>query len=90
MVRQWLLKLKSSLKEAWDMTENQQQLTEQEELAEGYPNFKQVLSAIGRLDDLPTAGVRRIEVNTFASGDATYNVWVVGADEAVGGYLDSV
>jgi hypothetical protein len=89
-VRKWCMNLKSMLKEAWDMAENQPELSEQEELAEGYPDFKKVLSAISQIQDLPEAGVRRVEVNTFASGDATYNMWVVGADEAIGGYLESV
>jgi hypothetical protein len=72
------------------MVDNNQDVTQEPDLAEGYPNLHDVLTLMAKDEELPVRGVRRIEVNTFASGDATYQVWVVGADEAVGGYLESV
>jgi len=52
--------------------------------------LRKVLKAIGDAEDIPQTGIRRVEVNTFASGDATFNVYIVGEDEAVGGYLDNL
>jgi hypothetical protein len=57
------------------------------DLAEGYPTLTKVLRAISNIENVPDKGVRRIEVNCFASGDATFNVFHVDAEEAVGGYF---
>jgi hypothetical protein len=56
-------------------------------LAEGYPTLAQVLRGILNDPNVPDTGVRRIEINAFASGDATYNVLTVDSFEAQGGYL---
>lgn len=61
-----------------------------DDLAEGYPSVRKVLYAIGKDPELPTTGIRRLEVNTFASGDATYRMWTVDSEEPQGGYLESV
>jgi hypothetical protein len=61
-----------------------------EDLAEGYPTLARVLRGVLNDDRVPDVGVRRIEINTFASGDATYNVWLLGHDEPEGGYLDEL
>lgn len=57
------------------------------QLAEGYPSLASILRGINSDEEIPDAGVRRIELNAFASGEATYNVWTVGAEEPTGGYL---
>jgi len=59
------------------------------DLAGGYPRLVLVLAVINSLEDIPDEGVRRLEVNTFASGDATYQVWTTDAEEARGGYITS-
>lgn len=70
------------------MDDNGQQGVEQaEDLAEGYPSLSDVLSAIAAESDLPEDGVRRCEINIFASGDATYRYWTVYELEHQGGYL---
>jgi hypothetical protein len=73
------------------MTDSTQQApTEAPDLAEGYPTLDRVLKAIQEWEDVPTTGVRRVEVNLFASGEATFNVWVLGEEEPRGGWLESV
>jgi hypothetical protein len=66
---------------------NRQAPTPAPELAEGYPTLGQVLAAVHDVEEIPDTGVRRLEVNAFASGDATYQVWTVDREEATGGYL---
>jgi hypothetical protein len=82
-----MLNLLSKVKEAPNMADDQPERTQEPDLAEGYPDLDKVLRAISNDPELPKRGIRRIEVNTFASGDATYQVYVTGADEGVGGYL---
>ena len=57
------------------------------DLAEGYPTLKEVVRGILEDDAVPDIGVRRVEINCFASGDATYRVWILGREETEGGYL---
>jgi hypothetical protein len=64
--------------------------TEVEDLAQGYPDLTQVFAAIPQQDDVRTTGVRRLEVNCFASGDATFNIFYVEQEEPVGGYITDV
>jgi hypothetical protein len=59
-----------------------------EDLSEGYPTLGLVLQAVHAHDEVRSTGVRRVEVNCFASGEATFNVTYVDEDEPVGGYLD--
>jgi hypothetical protein len=74
-----------------NMTETpQSSATSGPDLAEGYPTLAQVLRGISNHENVPDEGVTRVEVNTFASGDATFRVWVVGSDEAQGGYLEQL
>lgn len=61
-----------------------------EDLAEGYPSLNQALSAIASDDKIPDTGVRRVEINLFASGEATYKVTLVDQDEPDGGYIPQV
>lgn len=63
---------------------------DEQALADGYPSLSSVLSAIPAADDVPEEGIRRIEVNCFASGDATFNIWTVDEVEPRGGYLDKL
>lgn len=58
------------------------------ELAEGYPTLDEVVRAIIDDDKVPNVAVRQVQINCFASGDATYNVWILGEDEPQGNYLD--
>jgi hypothetical protein len=69
------------------MTEPELQLQTTEELAEGYPTLAQVVRGILADDRVPDIGVQRIEVNCFASGDATYRVWILGVEEPDGNHL---
>lgn len=71
------------------LTENgQEQLPEEEDLAAGYPTLTDILTAIPQQDDVRDVGVRRIDLYGFASNEATFNVWYVGADEPLGGHID--
>jgi hypothetical protein len=73
------------------MTETPQEGTQEvSELAEGYPTLAEVLRGILNDAEVPDVGIRRLEINCFASGDATYNLTQVGATEAIGGYLDQL
>ena len=68
--------------------ENSRELPEETEvLAEGYPTLAEVVRGILQDDAVPDIGARRIEVNCFANGDATYRVWVLGFEEPEGNYL---
>ena len=68
--------------------ENSRELSEETEvLAEGYPTLGQVVRAILQDDTVPDVGCRRIEVNCFANGDATYRVWILGHEEPEGNFL---
>jgi hypothetical protein len=55
-------------------------------LAQGYPSLEEVVEALLEAEDIPHVGVRRLELNAFGSGECTYQVWAVGAEEPVGGY----
>jgi hypothetical protein len=57
------------------------------QLSEGYPSLAKVLHAVGQDKEIPNVGVRRVEVSTFASGEATYKVVSVDSEEEIGGYL---
>jgi hypothetical protein len=57
---------------------------------EGYPVIDDVVAAVLEVADLAGKPVRRIEINAFANGEATYQVWRSGSEEADGGALDSV
>jgi hypothetical protein len=73
------------------MTETPQEDTQGDPgLAEGYPTLSQVLRGLLQGEDVPDVGIRRLEINCFASGDATYNYTQVGQEEALGGYLDEL
>jgi hypothetical protein len=58
------------------------------ELAEGYPTLIWVLQRMIAESEAPDARVERVEINLFASGDATYRYWPVRAEESLGGYLE--
>lgn len=58
--------------------------------SEGYPSLAKVMSAIQQDPEIPNFGLRRLELNTFASGEATYKVWTTDAEEEVGGWIESV
>lgn len=60
------------------------------ELTEGYPTLSQVLRGILNDEDIPDVGVERLDLNAFANGTATYRVWIRGAEEHQGGYLDQL
>lgn len=57
------------------------------DLAEGYPPLTRILQRIVAESELADMPVYRLEVNTFANGEATYRAWAPGADEPEGGYL---
>lgn len=65
----------------------QEQQNGEPDLAEGYPELGSVFSRILEQEDIPKTGVRRIEVNCFASGEATCRVWIVGLEDPEGAYL---
>jgi hypothetical protein len=52
-----------------------------------YPRFSETLSRILEDEDISQMQVERIEINLFASGDATYRVWAPKAEDPEGGYL---
>lgn len=54
-----------------------------------YPDINEVLRAISQHDDFPTGPVERIEINTFANGDATWRVFEPRSEEPVGGFYTS-
>ena len=58
-----------------------------EDLSEGYPNTTEALRAILQEEDLPDGGIRRLELNLFASGEVTWRVHRLDSDEPDGGYL---
>lgn len=75
--------------EVGNLTDEQQQLPpEDEDLSEGYPLLTDILAAIPHQDDVKDAGVARIDLYGFASNEATFNIWYVGADEPFGGYIN--
>jgi hypothetical protein len=57
------------------------------ELAEGYPTLTELLRKLNNEENVRDVGVRRLDLNLFASGEATYNVWYVDAEEPEGGYI---
>lgn len=71
------------------MSEDEQTIVEpsREELAEGYPSLAAAITAILHDDRIGEIGVRRIEVNCFASNEVTYRVFYVGEEEPEGGYI---
>jgi hypothetical protein len=73
-----------------DSNEAQQEFPSAEELREGYPTLAKILRGILNDPDIPDEGVERLDVNAFANGTATYRVWIRGADEHQGGYLDQL
>lgn len=89
-MRAWLyVRLRGKVRT--DMTDDAPQVADDaEDLAEGYPSIAQVVRGILGSDDLPERGVYRIEINCFASGDATYRAYIVGRDDPEGGYLDQL
>jgi hypothetical protein len=86
-MQQWLLWLKSRLREDPVLAEQNERLVRSEDLTEGYPSLRKVLHAIANHEDVPNVGVRRVEVNCQASGEASFNVWRVDVDEVEGGYF---
>jgi hypothetical protein len=58
--------------------------------AEGYPSLGAVFAAIKREPDLKDTGVRRMQITTLATGEATYQILYVDSEEAVTGYLEKV
>jgi hypothetical protein len=70
------------------MTDRHGNATEVSALAEGYPTLDEVIQALKANQDIRNEGVRRLELNAFASGDCTYQVWYVDREEAIGGYSE--
>jgi hypothetical protein len=58
-----------------------------EDQGEGYRGLAEVFERVLADDDFPDAQVNRLEIRVLAGGEATYNVWAVGSDEPVGGYI---
>jgi hypothetical protein len=70
------------------MAETPQEVPQDDvDLAEGYPTLTQVVRGIAADDTLPEVGVSRVEINAFASGDATCRAWILGEEEPRGFYL---
>lgn len=74
------------------MTESDQQENVAEAAEDetgGYPSLEWVFEAILQNEELPKTGVKRVEVNAFASKDATCLVSRWDEDEPVGAYLEA-
>lgn len=70
------------------MTETpQEDVSNGEDLAEGYPTTTEVLRAALQSEKVPDGGIRRLELNCFADGSATIRVYLVGADEPEGDFI---
>lgn len=54
-----------------------------------HPTFAKLLRRILADDTIPEGPIARMEVSTLASGEATWRVWPVGADEPIGGYYSN-
>lgn len=55
-----------------------------------YPTFKAALSRIARESEFADTAVERLEVHCFASGEATYRIWLPRAEDPEGGYFESI
>jgi hypothetical protein len=55
-----------------------------------YPSLTTVIDIALQDEDFPQGDVERFEVTLLASGEATYRVWAVRAEEPVGGYIRAV
>jgi hypothetical protein len=72
------------------LTSDQATNSDQAELEEetgGYPDLSDIFGRLLDAEDLPKQGVRRVEVNVFASGEATCKVLRWDAEEPEGAYL---
>jgi hypothetical protein len=52
-----------------------------------YPALTTVIDQAFAGEDFPDGDVERFEVTLLASGEATWRVWAVRAEEPVGGYI---
>jgi hypothetical protein len=55
-----------------------------------YPTLMQVCSRILDESELLESQVERVEINLFASGDATYRVFAPRSEEPEGGHWESL
>jgi hypothetical protein len=56
--------------------------------ADRYPKLKDVFAKVLQAEGVPEDGIMHLVVHTFASGDATWQCWVRGEDDARGGYIE--